>query len=131
MDLFFAAVPIAFLIFVMTKKNGLSSTIAFALAALLTYLVRIWYFKTSPNLVHAAVVNGVLSALTPISIVFGAILFFVALEHSGAMRTIERWLDGISRNRVAQLMIVGWSFVFLIEGASGFGTPAALAAPIL
>jgi len=32
---------------------------------------------------------------------------------------------------VAQLMIVGWSFVFLIEGASGFGTPAALAAPIV
>lgn len=29
MDLFFAAVPIAFLIFVMTKKNGLPSTVAF------------------------------------------------------------------------------------------------------
>ena len=131
MDLFFAAVPIAFLIFVMTKKNGLPSTVAFALAALLTYLVRIWYFKTSPNLAHAAVVNGLLQALTPISIVFGAILFFVALERSGAMATLREWLDGVSQNPVAQLMIVGWSFIFLIEGASGFGTPAALAAPIL
>jgi lactate permease len=28
-------------------------------------------------------------------------------------------------------MLVGWAFVFLIEGACGFGTPAALAAPIL
>ena len=28
-------------------------------------------------------------------------------------------------------MVVGWSFQFLIEGASGFGTPAALAAPVL
>jgi lactate permease len=131
MDLFFAAFPIAFLIFVMTKKNGLPSTVAFALAALLTYVVRIWYFKTSPFLAHAAIVNGLLQALTPISIVFGAILFFVALERSGAMQTLRLWLDGVSRNRVAQLMIVGWSFVFLIEGASGFGTPAALAAPIL
>jgi lactate permease len=131
MDLFFAAVPIAFLIFVMTKKNGLPSTIAFALAALLTYLVRILYFKTSLSLAHAAVVNGLLQALTPISIVFGAILFFVALERSGAMRTLRLWLDGVSANRVAQLMIVGWSFIFLIEGSSGFGTPAALAAPIL
>src|SRR6516165_2212354 len=103
MDTFFAAVPIAFLIFVMTKRKGLPSTIAFAFAALLTYLVRIWYFKTSPNLVHAAVVNGVLSALTPISIVFGAILFFVALEHSGAMDTLRLWLDGVSQNPVAQL----------------------------
>ncbi|MGA8658457.1 MAG: L-lactate permease [Chthoniobacterales bacterium] len=131
MDLFFAAVPIAFLIFVMTKKKGLPSTAAFALAALLTYVVRIWYFKTSPNLAHAAIVSGLLSALTPISIVFGAILFFVALERSGAMQTLRLWLDGVSSNPVAQLMIVGWSFIFLIEGASGFGTPAALAAPIL
>jgi len=131
MDLFFAAVPIAFLIFVMTKKKGVPSAIAFALAALLTYLVRLWYFKTSPSLAHAAIVNGLLQALTPISIVFGAILFFIALERSGAMRTLRLWLDGVSGNPVAQLMIVGWSFIFLIEGASGFGTPAALAAPIL
>jgi len=131
MDLFFAALPIVLLIFVMTKKNGLPSTVAFALAALLTYLVRIWFFKTSPNLAHAAIISGLLQALTPISIVFGAIFFFVALEQSGAMQTLRLWLDGVSRNPVAQLMIVGWSFVFLIEGASGFGTPAALAAPIL
>jgi len=131
MDLFFAALPIGFLIFVMTKKNGLPSTVAFALAALLTYLIRLWYFKTSPNLAHAAILSGLLSALTPISIVFGAIFFFVALERSGAMRTLRLWLDGVSSNPVAQLMIVGWSFIFLIEGASGFGTPAALAAPIL
>jgi lactate permease len=131
MDLFFAAAPIVVLIFVMTKKKGLPSTVAFALAALLTYLVRISYFKTSPNLANAAAVNGLLQALTPISIVFGAILFFVALERSGAMGTLRVWLDGVSANPVAQLMIVGWSFIFLIEGASGFGTPAALAAPIL
>ena len=131
MDVFFAALPIGLLIFVMTKKNGLPSTVAFALAALLTYVVRIWFFKTSPNLAHAAIVNGLLQALTPISIVFGAIFFFVALEHSGAMQTLQVWLDGVSPNPVAQLMIVGWSFVFLIEGSSGFGTPAALAAPII
>ncbi|HYY27507.1 MAG TPA: L-lactate permease [Chthoniobacterales bacterium] len=131
MDLFFAALPIGFLIFVMTKKNGLPSTIAFALAALTTYVIRIAYFKTSLPLSHAAIVNGLLQALTPISIVFGAIFFFVALERSGAMQTLRLWLDGVSRNPVAQLMIVGWSFIFLIEGASGFGTPAALAAPIL
>src|SRR5262245_30687268 len=107
MHLFFVDVPTAFLIFVMTNRYGLPSTVAFALAALLTYLVRISYSKTNPNLAHAAVVNGLLQALTPISIVFGAILFFVALERSGAMATLGLWLDGVSQNRVAQLMIVG------------------------
>jgi lactate permease len=131
MDLVFAALPIGFLIFVMTKKKGMPSTVAFALAALLTYIIRIAFFKTNANLAHAAILSGLLQALTPISIVFGAIFFFVALERSGAMQTLTLWLDGVSRNPVAQLMIVGWSFIFLIEGASGFGTPAALAAPIL
>jgi lactate permease len=131
MDLVFAALPIAFLIFVMTKKKGMPSTVAFALAALLTYIIRIAFFKTNANLAHAAILSGLLQALTPISIVFGAIFFFVALERSGAMQTLTLWLDGVSRNPIAQLMIVGWSFIFLIEGASGFGTPAALAAPIL
>ena len=88
-------------------------------------------FGTRPNLAHAAIVTGLLDALTPISIVLGAIFFFVALERSGAMETLRLWLNGVSRNRVAQLMVVGWSFQFLIEGASGFGTPAALAAPVL
>jgi lactate permease len=131
MELVFAALPIGFLIFVMTKKKGMPSTVAFALAALLTYIIRIAFFKTNANLAHAAILSGLLQALTPISIVFGAIFFFVSLERSGAMQTLTLWLDGVSRNRVAQLMIVGWSFLFLIEGASGFGTPAALAAPIL
>jgi lactate permease len=131
MELVFAALPIAFLIFVMTKKKGMPSTVAFALAALLTYIIRIAFFKTNANLAHAAILSGLLQALTPISIVFGAIFFFVALERSGAMQTLTLWLDGVSRNPIAQLMIVGWSFIFLIEGASGFGTPAALAAPIL
>jgi lactate permease len=131
MELFFAALPIGFLIFVMTKKKGMPSTVAFALAALLTYIIRIAFFRTNANLAHAAILSGLLQALTPISIVFGAIFFFVALERSGAMQTLTLWLDGVSRNPIAQLMIVGWSFLFLIEGASGFGTPAALAAPIL
>jgi lactate permease len=131
MELVFAALPIAFLIFVMTKKKGMPSTVAFALAALLTYIIRIAFFNTNANLAHAAILSGLLQALTPISIVFGAIFFFVALERSGAMQTLTLWLDGVSRNPIAQLMIVGWSFIFLIEGASGFGTPAALAAPIL
>ena len=103
MDLFLAALPIGLLVFVMTKKNGLPSTIAFALAALLTYFVRIWFFKTSPNLGHAAIVSGLLQALTPISIVFGAIFFFVALVHSCAIQTLQVWLDSVARNPVSKL----------------------------
>jgi len=130
-DLLLAAAPILFLIFVMTKPRPLPSTVAFLLGAILAYLVRFLYFDSPFMLLNAAVITGLLEALTPISIVLGAILFFVAMERSGAMRVLQDWLRGISPNPVAQIMLVGWSFSFLIEGSSGFGTPAALAAPVL
>ncbi len=97
MELVFAALPIGFLIFVMTKKKGMPSTVAFALAALLTYTIRIAFFKTNVNLAHAAILSGLLQALTPISIVFGATFFFVALQRSGAMQT-----DALVRRCFAQ-----------------------------
>src|SRR4029077_1552745 len=115
----------------MTKPNPLPATVAFSLAAALAFSVRLSYFRTAFPLLSAAVIAGLFDALTPISIVFGAIFFFVALEKSGAMDVLQEWLREISSNPVAQLMLVGWAFVFLIEGACGFGTPAALAAPML
>jgi lactate permease len=130
-DFLFAALPIAVLIFVMTKPRPLPSTVAFALAAVLAYAIRLFWFGSAPVVLNAAVIAGLLEALTPIAILFGAIFFFVAMEKSGAMGILQEWLRGISPNPIAQVMLAGWSFIFLIEGAAGFGTPAALAAPVL
>ena len=131
MNLVFALFPIALLIVLMTAKNGLSSDKALPLTAFVTWIIALAWFRRPVNLVHAAVVDGLLTALTPILIVFGAIFVFRSMEKTGSMAVVNRWLNGISPNKVAQLMIVGWAFEFLIEGAGGFGTPAALAAPIL
>ena len=131
MDFLLAILPIAFLIFVMTKKEAWPSHISLPVAAALVYLLALVHFRLDPNLVNATVVNGALSALTPISIILGAILLSLAMRRSGAERTIGEWLREISSNPVAQLMIVGWAFPYMIEGASGFGTPAAIAAPLL
>lgn len=131
LDFLLAALPIALLVYWMTKKRSMPSNRALPLAALLLYGILLVHFSAGPRLVHAAVVEGLLTALTPISIVLGAILLFKTMEATGAMDTVRQWLNGITTNKVAQLMIVGWAFSFLIEGVSGFGTPAALAAPLL
>jgi lactate permease len=130
-DTIFAAIPILLLIYWMTKTSPMPSARALPFAAVIAYAIRMVWFGTDANLVHASVVAGLLMALTPILIVWGAIFLFSMMEHSGAMETIRRWLNDLSRNRIAQVVIIGWSFQFLIEGASGFGTPAALAGPLL
>jgi len=131
LDFILAALPIGLLVYWMTKKEGMPSNRALPLAALTLYLLLLAYFGLGPLLVHAAVVEGLLTALTPIMIVFGAVLLFKTMERTGAMEIVRIWLNSVTTNRVAQLMIVGWSFSFLVEGVSGFGTPAALAAPLL
>jgi len=131
MDFLLAVLPIAFLIYVMTKKESWPSQRSLPVTAGLVYFLVLVHSRLDANLVNATVLNGTLSALTPISIIWGAILLSQTMRRSGAEQVIGTWLKEVSSNPVAQLMIVGWSFPFMIEGASGFGTPAAIAAPLL
>jgi lactate permease len=103
-DLIFAAGPILLLIFWMTKRTPMPSAKAMLLAALVAYGIRFAWFGTDASLVNASVLAGLLVALTPILIVWGAIFFFLTMEHCGAMETIRRWLNHLSSNRVAQVV---------------------------
>lgn len=131
MTTFIAIFPIALLIYLMTKKNSLPSYYALLIVTFLLYAIKLFYFHSNFWEINAALIDGFLTAWTPILIIWGAIFLFRTMENTGAMEVIRNWLNGISKNKVAQLMIIGWAFAFLIEGASGFGTPAAIAAPLL
>lgn len=104
---------------------------ALPLVAVLLYLIKIFYFKSDFVLMNATAVSGLLTAWTPILVIWGAIFLFRTMENTGELAVIKKWLNGVTENKIGQLMIIGWAFSFLIEGASGFGTPAALAAPLL
>ncbi len=126
-----AIAPIALLIYLMTKKKSVPSYIALPIVAVLLYALKLFYFDSDFRLMNATVIDGLLTAWTPILVIWGAIFLFHSMENTGAMKTIREWLNAVTHNKVAQLMTIGWAFAFLIEGASGFGTPAALAAPLL
>lgn len=131
MPLLFSIAPIILLIWMMTKRNGVPSYLALPLTAAVVYAVQLLWFDASLRLLHANIITALVSTLTPITIIAGAILLNKLMQVSGAENVVRRWLETISPNPVAQLMIIGWAFAFMIEGASGFGTPAAIAAPIL
>ena len=131
MDLFLSIFPIVLLIYLMVKRNAFPSYVALPLIAGIVYLLQLFYFKNEFILLNANIVSAIISVFTPISVIFGAVFFNRMMETSGAMNTLRSWLGNISENPVAQLMIIGWAFAFMLEGASGFGTPVAIAAPIL
>jgi lactate permease len=130
-NIIFSFFPIILLIWLMAKKNGMPSNKALPLSALVLYLIALIVFQYHPNLVHANILAGLLVAWTPILIIAGAIFLFKTMEVTGSIFIVKQWLNSVTENKIAQLMIVGWAFSFLIEGASGFGTPAAIAAPVL
>ena len=132
MALFLSIFPIILLIWLMVKKNSMPSYIALPITAALIYAIKLFYFKDDAMLLNATAASGLVSTLTPITVIFGAIMFNRMMETTGCIDIIRKWLATISPNPVAQLMIIGWSFAFYdCRGASGFGTPAAIAAPIL
>ncbi|MBD5641113.1 MAG: L-lactate permease [Desulfovibrio sp.] len=76
-------------------------------------------------------IQGVIIAIGVLIIVFGAILILYTLEKSGGMETIQYGMQNVSPDKRVQAIIIGFLFAAFIEGAAGFGTPAALAAPLL
>lgn len=79
----------------------------------------------------AASINGLIVALTLLYIIFGAILLLNTLQESGAIRTIRQGFTDITPDRRVQVIIIAWLFGAFIEGSAGFGTPAAVAVPLL
>jgi lactate permease len=88
-------------------------------------------WKLPFNQVAAATVNGLIVALTLLYIIFGAILVLNTLQQSGAIKVIRQGFINISPDRRIQVILIAWLFGSFIEGSSGFGTPAAVAVPLL
>jgi len=53
------------------------------------------------------------------------------LRESGAIDSIASSMASISRDRRVQVIIIAWLLVSFLEAAAGFGTPAAIGAPLL
>ncbi|TVP85061.1 MAG: L-lactate permease [Thioalkalivibrio sp.] len=104
---------------------------AMPLAYVVTVAIALLFWGTDFVVVAAASVHGVVTALNILFIVFGAILLLYTMRESGAMQTLRTGFTNISPDRRIQAIIIAWMFGSLIEGSAGFGTPAAVAAPLL
>lgn len=130
MNVVLSIFPIVILIFLMIKMR-MPAHHALPGIAVLVYIILLTYFKTDFALLNSGIITGFWATLTPITVIMGAVLFNNFQQKTGNQALINRWMSSLTSNRVAQMMIIGYAFAFMIEGASGFGTPAAIAAPIL
>ncbi|MBO4684882.1 MAG: L-lactate permease, partial [Desulfovibrio sp.] len=126
----FAIMPIVVALILMVPLRW-PSTRAMPLAFLTGAALAMGVWGLSGMRIGALFIQGVITAIGVLIIVFGAILIYYTLTYSGAMETIQAGMTKISPDRRVQAIIIGYMFAAFIEGAAGFGTPAALAAPLL
>lgn len=96
-----------------------------------TAAIALYFWEMSFNRVLASTLQGLVITAGVLWIIFGAILLLNTLKHSGAIQAIRAGFITISPDRRVQAIIIAWLFGSFIEGASGFGTPAAIVAPLL
>lgn len=101
--------------------------ISFALTAIIAFVV--WDFST--EYILASVIQGLFITFDILYIIFGAIVLLNLLKYSRALRVIREGFTNITEDRRIQVILIAWLFGSFIEGAAGFGTPAAIVAPLM
>lgn len=94
-----------------------------------TFAFFFWDIKIKALL--ASSIFGMISSLDVLVIILGAILLMNTLKASGSTAAINQGFLNISPDKRVQACIIGFSFCSFIESAAGFGTPAALAGPLM
>ncbi|WP_418284573.1 L-lactate permease [Halorubrum sp. DTA46] len=79
----------------------------------------------------AASIDGAMAAVEILWIVLGALVLLYTLMNSGAVDRINAGFASISDDRRVQVVLLGFFLATFIEGVAGFGTPAAVVAPLL
>lgn len=140
-DALLALVPILLIIFLMI---GLGWSAARAAAAGLGVTIPIALFVfgfgmpggmatglSVPQAFGGAALEAGFTAATILWIIFPALCVFELLSRQRAFDALKGALGRLSDDPRVLAILVAWFFGLFLEGAAGFGTPVALAAPIL
>ncbi len=104
---------------------------AMPLSYITAALLALFVWQVPGAQVAAATSKGVVTTISLLYIIFGAILMLNTLQYGGGLQAIREGFTGITPDRRIQVIIIAWLFGSFVEGSSGFGTPAAVAVPLL
>ncbi|NGM61806.1 L-lactate permease [Sphingobacterium sp. SGG-5] len=109
----------------------LAARYAMPIVLAVTVAIAISVWKMDIMVIAASAVQGLFITVDVLYIILGALLLLSILKYSGGLGAIRYYFTQISPDRRIQIIIIAWLFGSFLEGASGFGTPAAIVAPLL
>lgn len=125
-----AAAPLLLVLYLMIGRNwggskaGPAGWLAAALIAVLT-------FGAAGSLLLVAFGRALLLSFYVLYIIWMALLLYNVVNDAGAIEVIGQELPGLAPDRSSQALLLAWVFGSFLQGASGFGVPAAVVAPLL
>jgi lactate permease len=125
-----ASLPLLVVLYLMIGRNwgGSKAGPAGWLTALIIAIV---IFGSGFDLLLVAFGRSLLLALFVLYIIWMALLLYHVVSEAGAIGVIGSELPGLAVDKSAQALLLGWVFGSFLQGASGFGVPAAVVAPLL
>jgi L-lactate transport len=95
-------------------------------------LVALFVYGMPAGLMFSSVFYGAAFGLFPIGwIVYAAIVLYRVTVETGKFEIIKNSVGSLTNDRRLQALLIAFAFGAFIEGASGFGTPVAVAAAML
>jgi lactate permease len=125
-----AALPLIVVLYLMIGRNwggSKAGPAGWLAAVLLAWL----FFGANLPLLLVAIGRSLLLAFFVLYIIWMALLLYHVVNDAGAITIIGQQLPKLARDRPAQALLLGWVFGSFLQGASGFGVPAAVVAPLL
>ena len=126
----FAFIPIL-LTLVLMMVFDLPAKWCLLISWILAAVFAFFFWDIDIKALFAGSIFGMLNSADVLIIILGAILLMNTLKASGATASINRGFMNICPDKRVQACIIGFSFCSFIEAAAGFGTPAALAGPLM
>ncbi len=125
-----AASPLIIVLYLMIGRNWRGSKAGPA-GWLTAIIVSVLIFGAGPRLLLVSLGRSLLLAFFVLYIIWMALLLYHVVNDAGAIGVIGRELPGLAHDRPSQALLLGWTFGSFLQGASGFGVPAAVVAPLL
>jgi lactate permease len=116
------------------RWSAASAGLAGAMAAAVIAVAGFGHGQDAAGLLPALagpLAEAAFSALTILWIIFGALAIHEYQSRNGAVGVLGGWLGSFGGDQRLIALFVAWFFALFLEGAAGFGTPLAMAAPLL
>jgi len=108
-----------------------SAKIGMTVSMLLMIILGIFVWGIDMNVIFASIGIGIHKAITIILILFGALALVNTLKNTKAISRINEGFLSITNDKRVLVVLIAFLLGGLIEGASGFGTPATITGPLM